>query len=186
MNNKKGTGTYTAEMIMQQLSDSSRALIDLTANMVYDEPSLLKPLIEVSWLNQDPWSNRASRVVSICCCRFPELLKPYASSIIQKFTTLSSEGVIRNYLKIFVEVPIKLSNKHKSILLNSCFDYLSKSYAVSIKVYSMEILCNLSDEIPDIKRELYNLIEEQLPESSAGFKSRGEKILKKLMKESLQ
>jgi hypothetical protein len=181
---KQGHKTYTPEIIMKQLPDSSRALVDLTANMVYDEPSLLKPLIEVSWLNQDPWSNRASRVVSVCCCRYPELLKPYPASIIQKFTTLNSEGVIRNYLKIFAEVPVKLTDKYKSILLNLCFDYLTKSYAVAIKVYSMEILYNLSDEIPDIKGELYNLIEEQLPESSPGFRSRGGKILKRLTKGS--
>lgn len=185
MNTEKGKLTYTTEMIKQQLSDSSRALVDLTASMVYDEPLLLKLLIEVCWLDKDPWSNRASRVVSVCCCRFPDLLKPYASSIINNLIALNSEGVIRNLLKIFAEVPIKLSNKNKSILLNLCFDYLSMSNAISVKVYSMQILCNLSDEIPAIKRELYSLIEEQLPESSPGFKSRGEKIMKKLMKGSL-
>jgi hypothetical protein len=100
--------------------------------------------------------------------------------------SVSSEGVIRNFLKIFAEVAIKLSNKNKSILLNLCFDYLSKSYSVAVKVYSMEILFRLSDEIPEIKRELFNLIDEQLPESSPGFRSRGEKILRKLMKGSLQ
>jgi hypothetical protein len=185
MNTEEGKLTFTREMIIQQLSDSSRALVDLTANMVYDEPLLLKLLIEVSWLDKDPWSNRASRVVSVCCCRFPDLLKPYTSSIIKKLIALNSESVIRNYLKIFAEVPIKITNKNKSMLLNLCFDYLSHSYAISVRVYSMEILFNLSDEIPEIKRELYILIDEQLPESSPGFRSRGEKILKKLMKGSL-
>jgi hypothetical protein len=185
MNANESPVRFTTEMIREHLSDSSRALVDLTANMVYEEPLLLKSLIEVSQLDHDPWSNRSSRVVSVCCCRFPELMTPYISSIIKKLAVLSSEGVIRNYLKIFAEVPVKLNNRNKSILLNLCFDYLLNAYAVAIKVYSMEILCNLSDEMPEIKRELYHVIEEQLPESSPGYKSRGEKILKKLKKSSL-
>jgi hypothetical protein len=171
---------------MQQLSDSSRTLAELTANMVCDEPVLLKLLVEVAWLQREPWSQRASRVVSICCCRFPELFKPLNSIVIRKLAKINSEGVIRNFLKIFAEIPVNLNNKDKSILLNLCFDFLSGSHAVAIKVYSLEILYKLSNEIPDIKRELFNLIEERLIESSPGFKSRGEKILKKLMKESLK
>jgi len=185
MKSKTGKVEYTEENVKQHLADSSKALADLTANMVYDEPSLLNPLIEVAWLDQEPISQRASRVVSICCCRFPELLKPYVSSIVENLKELKSEGPIRNFLKIFAEVPVKLTNRNKSILLNLCFDYLSKACAVSLKVYSMEILFKLSEDIPEIRRELYHLIEEQVPESSAGFKSRGNKILKKLSKRTI-
>lgn len=180
-----GEIVYTTEKIMLHLSDSSKKLAELTASMVYDEPNLLKPLIEVAWLDREPWSQRASRVVSICCCRFPELLKPYVSSIIRNLKDLKSEGPIRNFLKIFMEVPVELNNRNKSILLSLCFDYLSGHYAVGLKVYSMDILYRLSEEIPEIRRELYHIIEEQLPESSAGFISRGRKVLKKLEKDGL-
>lgn len=44
----------------------------------------------------------------------------------------------------------------------------------------MTILHNLSKEHPDLKNELRVAIEEQMPYASAGFKSRGNKILKAL------
>jgi hypothetical protein len=169
-----------ADAVKELLADSSRKLKDLTASMVYDNPSLFKLLIEVSWMDEDPWSNRASRVVSVCSCRFPELFRPYCSAIIKQLRSVHSEGVIRNYLKVIAEVPVKLTQKDKTLLLNLCFDYLSANYAVSIQVYSMQILYNLSLDMPEIGIELGNILEENLPDASAGYRSRGEKILRKL------
>ena len=174
----------TAEQIKLQLSDSSRMLADLTANMVYTEPSLIKSLLEVSWHDTEPWSQSASRVVSICCCRFPELLKPYVSITIKKLNQVKSEGVRRNILKIFCEKNIQLSQKDLSYLLNNCFDYLMGPYSIAVKVYSMDIIYKLSRKMPEIQRELCAIIENQLPDASFGIKSRGEKILKKVMKNS--
>jgi hypothetical protein len=178
--------TFTAEKINLQLADSSRLLADITANMVYDEPSLLKSLIEVSWLDKDPLSQRASRVVSICCCRFPELFHAYCSEIILKLETLHSEAVVRNYLKILAEIPVKLKKRDKSTLLNLCFDYLSGSFSVAVKVYSMQVLYNLSLENPEIGIELSHVIESNLSTSSPGYRSRGTKILKKLERINFQ
>lgn len=177
---------FTAEKINQHLADSSKLLASLTANMVYDEPSLLKSLIEVSWLDKDPLSQRASRVVSICCCKFPELFHAYSSEVISRLEVLHSEAVIRNYLKIMAEIPVKLKKKDKSILLNLCFDYLSGSFSVAVKIYSMQVLYNLSLENPEIGIELRHIIESDLLTSSPGYRSRGTKILKKLESMNVQ
>jgi hypothetical protein len=44
----------------------------------------------------------------------------------------------------------------------------------------MEILYRAAQNEPDLKKELIDTIEWRLAESSAGIRSRGEKILKKL------
>lgn len=177
---RKTSEPVTPENLMTQLADSSRALADLTANMVFDAPGLLKPLLELSWSDKDPWSNRASRVISICVDRFPELIKPYISGMIKKLVHQRSEGVTRNFLKILSEIPLELSERDKSTLLNLSFNYLSSNSAVAIKVYAMQILYNLSYDLPEIKQELYHVIDNQMMEATPGFKSRGLKILKKL------
>jgi hypothetical protein len=168
------------DKVRAHLGDSSKNLAELTVNMVIENPELIEPLLEISLTGSEPWSQRASRVVSICCCRFPEMLKPHVSRIITHLSKLKSEGSLRNFLKIFSEVPLNLSNRNKSILLNLCFDYLSGNYSIAVKAYSMDVLYHLSLEIPEIKNELYVLIETQMPVFSAGLKSRGKKILKKL------
>lgn len=168
------------QKVKEHLGDSSKNLAELTVNMVIEKPELIEPLLELSFSASEPWSQRASRVVSICCCRFPEMLKPHVSGIINHLRKLESDGPLRNFLKIFSEIPLNLSNRNKSILLNLCFDYLAGNYSIAVKAYSMDVLYHLSAEIPEIKNELGVLIETQMPEFSVGLKSRGKKILKKL------
>jgi hypothetical protein len=181
LNNISGQQSPSTKQVKQHLGDSSRALADLTVDMIYDNPGLLKNLVELSITGSDPYAQRASRVVSICCERFPELFKPYNSLIINKIREIHSKSVLRNFLKIYAEVPVGLTNKSKSVLLNQCFDFLtSPDYPVAVKAYSIQILYNLSREIPEIGLELYNLLDDQLPASSPGYASRAKKIMKKL------
>ncbi len=183
---KQGSDHPDHERLKQHLSDSSRALADLTASMVYDNPGLLKLLVEISILEKDPWSHRASRIVSICCCQFPELFKPYSAQVIRSLKDIPSEGARRNYLKIFAEIPVRLNRRDKSVLVNLCFDYLAGEAAIAVQVYSMEILYNLSRELPEIGIELSSIIEDKLPEASAGYKSRSVKILRKLQRDNFK
>lgn len=174
------TQQISLQQVIAHLGDSSKNLAELTANIVIENPALIEPLLEISFTGTEPWSQRASRVISICCCRFPEMLKPHVSRIIPNLSKLKSEGPLRNFLKIFSSVPLNLSNRNKSILLNLCFDYLAGNYSIAVKAYSMEVLYQLSTEIPEIRNELYHLIETQMPDFSVGLKSRGRRILKKL------
>jgi hypothetical protein len=174
--------TVTIDEVKAQLSDSSKKLAFLTAQITIDNPSLIEPLLEVSWNSTEPWCQRASRVVCICSCRYPEMIRPYISLIISRLEKQHSEGARRNFLKIFLEVPLKLAQKDKLTLLDACFTFLAGSYSVGVKAYSMDILYRLSLGFPEIQRELYAVIEDQIEDSSAGFKSRGNRILQKLSK----
>lgn len=171
---------YDLSAIRSQLSDSSRKLADLTASMVFEKPSLLKLFIKLSWSDEEPWSQRASRIVAICCCTFPELILPYTTQIIKRLSAQKSEGSRRNFLKIFTEADVMLKSREKSILLNSCFDFLNGDYSIAVKVYSMDILFKMSQELPDIRKELYAVIMDQMEDGSVGFRSHALKILKKL------
>jgi hypothetical protein len=93
---------------------------------------------------------------------------------------------MRNFLKTLAEVPVKLTKKDKSILLNLCFDYLvSNDYPVAVHVFSMQILFNLSGEIPEIGEELSRILEEKMPDASAGYRSRARRILMLMKKKWL-
>jgi hypothetical protein len=51
---------------------------------------------------------------------------------------------------------------------------------IAVRVFSMTVLCNLAGKLPELKNELIPLIEDQMPYGSAGFISRGRKVLKDL------
>jgi hypothetical protein len=174
----------SVDQIKEQLADSGRILADYMADMVYNKPELISVLLDVSWQDTEPWSQRASRVVSLSCSKCPELFKPYVSVSIRKLDLLKSEGVRRNILKIFLDQDFKISQRDKTYLLNCCFDFLNGPFSIAVKVYSMDILYKLSLDIPEIQRELCEIIENQLPDASTGFKLRGTKILKKVLRNS--
>jgi hypothetical protein len=180
MSRTKDPSKFTTDQVKIHLADSSKALAHLTANMIYDEPSFFKPMLDVALADRNPHAQRAARIVCICTIAFPELFQPYCSMVIRELRNKHTEGVIRNFLKIIAEVPFKLSERDKSILINLCFDYLlSKEYPVAIHVFSMEVLFNLSREMPEIGGELYSILEDKLPEASAGYRSRAKRILEK-------
>jgi hypothetical protein len=182
--NLKPDSQFTLEQARMQLGDSSRALSLLTASMVYDEPTLFGVFIELALLDEKFYAERASRVICVCSHNFPELFKPHCSRVIAELRNLRNEGAMRNFLKTLAEVPVKLAKKDKSILLNLCFDYLvSNEYPVAVQVFSMQILYNLSCEIPEIGEELCRILEEKMPDASAGYRSRARRILM-LMKKS--
>jgi hypothetical protein len=178
---------YTLEQARMQLGDSSKALSLLTASMVYEEPSLFGVFIDLALLDEKYYAERASRVICICSHCFPELFKPHFSRVISALGNLKSEGAMRNFLKTLAEVPVKLTKRDKSILLNQCFDYLvSNDYPVAVQVFSMQILYNLSGELPEIGEELYRILEEKIPDASAGYRSRARRIILQMRKNRFQ
>jgi hypothetical protein len=173
---------YDVSTVRMHLTDSSRMLADLTAEMVYEKPELMECLMDLAWIDEEPWSQRASRVVSICCCRFPEMVMPFISQIIKRLNIQKSEGSRRNFLKIFVDTDIVLKKHDRSTLLNACFDFLTGNYSIAVKVYSMDILFKMSREFPDIRKELHLVILGQFDDASPGFRSHASKIMKKMEK----
>jgi hypothetical protein len=171
------------QTIKEQLADSSRALADLTVQMIVHNSSLLKDFLELSGQEEYPWCQRASRIISLCGCERPELIKPYLTVIINQLCNSQSESVRRNYLKIFVDVDFRLKERERSSLLNLCFDFLNGESSIGVKVYSMDILYKLCRNYPELLRELSEIVENQLPGSSPGFRSRGSKVIEKIRKE---
>lgn len=165
------------------LADSSKKLAELAVSLVLEEPGRFNTLIHITLEDRDPLSSRAARVVSICAGKYPELFEKQQHTIIPRLQKIQSEGVIRSVLKIAAEYPVNLSRKNKGILLGLCFDWLGdQSMPVSIRVYAMQILYNLSLQEAGIKDELIFILEDNFADGTMGFRSRADKILKKLYK----
>lgn len=123
---------------------------------------------------------RAAWSLSSCAERFPDLVSPYINEIVHLVDREGNhDGIKRNMLRILqrMKIPEELEGR----LLNSCFRLLTdKREAVAIRVFSMQVLANLSQLYQDIRPELKIIIEDELPYARPAFVSRGQKILKKL------
>lgn len=109
-------------------------------------------------------------------------LLPYLSAMIHKLHEKNYHNAVkRNIIRTwqFMDIP---ENKMGEVA-DLCFSYLNDhSEAIAVKVFSMVVLEKIVKEYPVLKEELRFSIEEQMPFASAGFKSRGRKVLASLKK----
>ena len=105
--------------------------------------------------------------------------KSYFEQLLNGLTEEVHPAVWRATLRLFhrAGIPERLEGR----IVSLAFDVLADpTKAIATKVYAMSILGDFCKKEPDLAGELRLLIEEQWPHSSAGFKSRGRKILKML------
>jgi hypothetical protein len=122
---------------------------------------------------------RAASPVSYCVIANPKFI---ADNFEELIVNLKKPGIHnsikRNSIRLLQHVEIP--ERYQGEIMNLCFEYIaSPTEPVAAKVFSMTVLANLSNKYPDIKKELKQLIEEQLPHQTSAFKSRASKLLKK-------
>jgi hypothetical protein len=78
---------------------------------------------------------------------------------------------------------VSLPESLQGVAADSCFEIIrSAKEATAVKVFALTVLYNVVKVYPELANELKLCITEQLPYASAGFQSRGKKILAKLEK----
>lgn len=147
-----------------------------------ENPAIFRKLIDYSFLPDRRLAFRASWTLSKACDKFPELINPYLTEIIEGLDNLDNESTQRSFLRIISFCDIeKLSKRHQGILTDHCFSALNSTTSpVAVKAYSMEILYKLALIYPELANELSATINMLQGEGSAGIIARGRIILKKL------
>jgi len=136
-------------------------------------------LMEVFYAGPYRVTQKAAWAMGHCVNQHPALIIPHFSKMIEALRNSPSDAVKRNTVRAwqFVAIP----NEHLDDVTDLCFTFLgSQQEPVAIKVFSMSVLLNIVREIPALKNELRIIIEDQMPYASAGFCSRGKKVLKAL------
>ena len=123
---------------------------------------------------------RAAWPVSYSITAQPAFINKHWVKLLNKLTKPDEHNAVkRNGMRILQE--IELPQKYHGKIMNTCFTCLeSPTETLAVKVFAMTVLGKLAKQYPEIKTELKLLIEDQLPHQTAGFKSRGKKILKQL------
>ncbi|MCX6268454.1 MAG: hypothetical protein NTW16_14030 [Bacteroidetes bacterium] len=163
------------------LAEMSRRNTDLVADLVLQKPELFEDLFLLFSSDTEPVSRRAAWVIDTVSEKNPGLIRHHLDEMIKLLPTFSHDGLKRHSLRILARSPLP-SEGHLGALIKISFDWLlSMNEAIAVKVYCMEILYRVSLIEPDLKRELADSIEWRMNEESAGFKSKGKKILKMLL-----
>ncbi len=155
---------------------------DWIATSAIDNPAIFLKLLEYSYMSDRKLAFRASWTLSKVCDKFPELIHPHLSGIIERLNQVDNESTQRSFLRILSLTDLRLvSQRHHGILADHCFTALNSGFsAIAIKAYSMEIIYRLALIYPELANELSTSIIMLEGESSAGVIARGRIILKKL------
>jgi hypothetical protein len=165
------------------LLEMSRRNTDLVADLICQNHELFAALFQIYLRNEEPVSRRAAWVIDTVTENYPELIAPHLGKMIEMLPEFHHDGLKRHSLRMLARSPFPPGDDLGK-MISICFDWLlSPSESVSVKVYSMEILYRISQVEPDMKKELADSIEWRMNEETAGFRNRGQKLLKKLYME---
>ncbi|MCL3779840.1 hypothetical protein EMN47_05490 [Prolixibacteraceae bacterium JC049] len=152
----------------------------LIADAAIDQPEYLEELWRLATSDWDKaW--RAAWVIDHMHQKNSNAVKGIVDRLPEAVLAVKKDGVLRHFLKIISEFPIKENISGEFI--DRCFDiFESTSMPIAVRVHAMQILFEFSKVYPDLQNELALLIEHHMEEGSAGMKSRGKKILAALNK----
>ena len=152
------------------------------ATSAIENPAIFVKLYEYSFSTDKHLSFRASWTLSKVCDRYPEMIYPYLSQIVDSLAGIDNESVLRSFLRILSLTDIeKINARQQGILADFSFNQLNTGFsAIAVKAYSMEILYRLTLIYPDLANELSTSIRLLMEDGSAGITSRGRAILRKL------
>jgi hypothetical protein len=113
----------------------------------------------------------------------PGIAADWIPRLTEALTGLNHSGKKRQYLKLISMYPISEGNE--SFLFEYCLDKLNDDAEdVSVRVYAMQILYNISEKEQELKEELLQIIEQEMEyRSTPGILTRGKKLASKLRKE---
>lgn len=167
------------EMINRMMSIKEA---DWIATSAIDNPDIFKKLLEYSFSADKKLAFHASWTLTRVCDKYPGIIHPHLTEIIESLDKIDNESAQRSFLRIISLTDLsRIGTKHHGILAEHCFNALRSGFsAIAIKAYSMEILYKLALIYPELANELSATINMLQGEGSAGIIARGRMILKKL------
>jgi len=152
------------------------------ATSAIENPAIFLKLFEYSHSSDKKLAFRASWTLTKVCDKFPELIYPYLSQMVETLNKIDNESALRSFLRIISLSDIKkIDSRQHGVLADFCFNALKSGLtAIAVKAYSMEILYRLSVIYPELANEFSASIRILMEDGTAAITSRGRMILKKL------
>ncbi|GAA4322320.1 hypothetical protein GCM10023115_50340 [Pontixanthobacter gangjinensis] len=135
-----------------------------------------------------PLSVKALFILEVLSRQNFEILIPFIPDLIRSGKYHSDSACRRCLAKIyglalennFSSSTLNLSPELKKEILELSFTWLVSEEKVAVKVFSMQNIYELRNEDSWVKEELKGILEKDIQKSTAGYRSRASKILRKL------
>ncbi|MBS1683100.1 MAG: hypothetical protein JST48_15415 [Bacteroidetes bacterium] len=164
----------------EALREHSKTQCHRIVNYVGSDRQRFSALIDAFLAGPYRVTQRLAWPLSYCVESNKEIITPYLGKILTLVQQPETHNAVkRNVLRMlqFIDIPIK----QQGTVADLCFRFFTDMREpIAVRVFSMTVLANLAKKLPELKNEILPIIEDQLPYASAGFISRGKKILNEL------
>ena len=168
----------TSDIELKILTISSGEHVIWKQTVMADE-KLFNQLFELVFSDNQPLAWRACWIVDGASELNPALMNDKLPRIITSFISTQNESLKRHFARILCRFPIP--EEYQGVVVNRCFDLLVPVEPAAVRVNAMQLLFNISGQIPDLKNELISVIEGLIDEGgSVGFLNRSVKLLRRL------
>lgn len=172
--------------------DHTRERRGKMAKTILNNPDLVRPLMEIVFMVNDPISIKACWALEYSAKHKLKLILPHLDYFTQNLNTVQHDSAIRPMAKICELLMLDYFKKSDSISKNfiteehlgkiatACFDWLIGDQKVAQKAYSMTCLLLIGSKHPWIHPELKMVLEQNYADGSAAYKARARLTLAKL------
>ena len=176
---KEIPGTRDDNVVREEIFKIGVHEIGLWKSAVITDKSLFNQLF--GFINSDDhrlaW--RSCWIIDNASADCPELLTEKLPVIIEALISTRDDSLKRHFTRILCRYNIP--EDYLAALVNRCFELLLPSEPAAVRVFAMQILFNITQQLPDFKGELISVIESLREEGgSAGFINRSDKLLGRL------
>jgi len=161
----------------QLLKEHSKKNMQKITDYIGEDKNRFKALMFLFLNDEYRVVQRASSPMNYCAEKHHKLIYPHLEKMLNNLDKKNiHDAVIRNTVRVlqFIDIPEKLIG----LTYNKCYSLLtSRKYPVAIKVFSMTVLANICKKEPELKKELVEIIKNEMEYESAAYKARGKRIL---------
>jgi hypothetical protein len=165
----------------QLLKAHSRTNADVIQFYVQRCPEALPELMACLFSDQVAVAQRAAMVVGNFGRQHPDRLRPWWSDLVELIQAPVHAAITRAVVRYFSELALELPAKLESRLIDCCLHAVADpNEKTATCVFAMQFVADRAPQYPQSAARLNAALIRRIPQGSAGFQSRGKKVLRQL------
>lgn len=157
----------------------SKAGMERIARLIADGTLSFRELWEVIQTGDPPLPRRAAWAMGHTLEHKPELFQSIASEAAEALQTPQHDAIYRALLKGFLCLPVIAEEQQGPLFDRAIRWILDPKAGTAVRVFSISLAAKIAAGIPELEEEVCLSIESQWEQGTAGFHSRGRKVLKR-------